>query len=688
MTHRRQWGLAILAAGSLVAFDLGMAARLELQQDRPPDAETMATPLTHATVSVVRSDNDRLAASVAADRELTLEQVRDMVWQAIELAPAKSGPLPAIIPSGSWVLVKPNMVYIPPQSRDYSRGDITDPRVTQAVLEYLAEFSRARRITLAMGGSWKGVGSPDYRNDGGPVLQDGVAVDGFSVRFGDDYPGFTGSFRDVLDDLAARYPDKTFDTVDFNYDLYPTLEAPVKVPVPVYNGIGGFSTDEYYVSNAILNADIVISVPTMKVHNIPGVSLSHKNYMGTASRVAYATSGWWNARIHSQPGGPDMAIADLVSYHPPDYAVIGAVWGMQGRGPHISQGGKPIRLNMVVAGQDPVAADAVAATIMGFNPWDIEHLRNSAAKGFGVLDMDYITVRGDPIDKVQIPFEKPPLEGSGLSFYYGRANRVWLVNGVHPGADLARDFLGGEADLSPLEGETAGGQAWERLRSGEDMVDLKNYYYQKLGEYQTNVVTYAFTYLSSEMPQSGFLWIGADDGVKVWLNGEVVAEEPETGSHKLAQLKVPVELRPGENRLLVKVKNTVSNYAFSVAVVDEDGDTLPRLTYRQDTPTYVAEPQGGGRPTAFALEQNAPNPFNSSTIIRFALDEPGEVMLEVFNATGQRVAELARGHRESGQYRVRWDGRDESGRVLSSGVYFYRLVAGRQTASRKLLLVK
>ena len=91
--------------------------------------------------------------------------------------------------------------------------------------------------------------------------------------------------------------------------------------------------------------------------------------------------------------------------------------------------------------------------------------------------------------------------------------------------------------------------------------------------------------------------------------------------------------------------------------------------------------------TAAAREPMA-TPVNSSTVIRFALDEPGEVMLEVFNATGQRVAELARGHRESGQYRVRWDGRDESGRVLSSGVYFYRLVAGRQVASRKLLLVK
>jgi len=375
-----------------------------------------------------------------------------------------------------------------------------------------------------------------------------------------------------------------------------------------------------------------------------------------------------------------------MSYHPADYAVIGAVWGMEGRGPHISQGGKPKRVNMVVASPDPVAADAVAATIMGFNPWDVEHLRNSATKGFGILDLDYITVRGDPIDRVQLAFEKPPLQGKGLDHYYGRANRDWLLSGVYSGADLGRDFLGGEAEVRPLEGEAAAGQVWELVRSGDDMVDLKNYYYRKLGAYQTDVTAYAFAYLYSPMPQSGYLWIGADDGVKVWLNGQVVADEPQTGAHQLAQLKVPVELRAGENRLLVKVINTVSNYAFSVAVVDEDGDTLPRLRYHLDTPTYVAEE--GARPATFALEQNAPNPFNSSTTIRFALSEPGAVSLEVYNTAGQQVAELVRGHREAGAYRVHWDGRDDGGRPLASGIYLYRLQTPARGATRKLLLLK
>ncbi|MFC1525215.1 DUF362 domain-containing protein [Candidatus Latescibacterota bacterium] len=684
----RTAGIITVAIGALVAYDLVKAAHLEVRQDVPPDVTTLATPLVNSTVSVVRSDYVQLAAPAAPDQPLTSAQIKEMVWTAIELAPTKTGPLPSIIAAGRWVVVKPNMVYIPPQSRDYSLGDITDPRVVRAVLEYLAEFTVAGRITLAMGGSWKGVGSPDLSYDGGDVKQGGVVVDGFTVSFGDDYPGFVGSYRDVLDSLAGQYPDKVFDTVDFNYDIYPSIEEATRVPVPIYNGIQGFSADEYFVSNTILNADVFISVPTMKVHDIPGVSLSHKNYVGTQSRVVNGTSGWWNSRLHSQPGGMDQVIADLVSYHPPDYAIIGTIWGMEGQGPHISQGGKPIRLNMVVASPDPVSADAVATTIMGFNPYDIGHLRNSAAKGFGILDMDYITVRGDPIEKVQVYFEKPALQGSGISHYYGRANREWLLNGVYEGADLDFDFLGGEASVRPLEGEAVGGQVWQLMRSGTDVVDLKFHYNAENGVFPNDAVSYAFAYIYSEIDQDGYLWIGSDDGVRVWLNGDMVLDNPESGSHRLAEDKVPVSLLPGENRLLVKVKNTLGNYAFSVAVVDEDGDTLPRLSYYVDTPTYVAESQGDGVPTSFALEQNAPNPFNSDTIIRFALSESQEVRLEVYNLLGQRVATLAEGWREAGQYRVRWDGRDDGGQELASGVYAYRLVAGERATTRKLVLTR
>ena len=93
-------------------------------------------------------------------------------------------------------------------------------------------------------------------------------------------------------------------------------------------------------------------------------------------------------------------------------------------------------------------------------------------------------------------------------------------------------------------------------------------------------------------------------------------------------------------------------------------------------------------PRQFALDQNYPNPFNSGTVIRFALPEARSVELAVFNLSGQKVATLAQGVREAGQYSVRWDGRDDRRRSLASGVYFYRLRAGDRVETRKLLLLQ
>ena len=105
--------------------------------------------------------------------------------------------------------------------------------------------------------------------------------------------------------------------------------------------------------------------------------------------------------------------------------------------------------------------------------------------------------------------------------------------------------------------------------------------------------------------------------------------------------------------------------------------------------TAVQEAQGAGLPGAFGLAQNYPNPFNSSTVVSFVLPAAGEVELVVYNLSGQRVATLARGHRAAGSYRVTWDGTDEQGRALASGVYVYRLRAGdQQEKVCKLLLVR
>ncbi len=95
-----------------------------------------------------------------------------------------------------------------------------------------------------------------------------------------------------------------------------------------------------------------------------------------------------------------------------------------------------------------------------------------------------------------------------------------------------------------------------------------------------------------------------------------------------------------------------------------------------------------GLPAGTELQQNAPNPFNSETVISWFLLEPGPVRLEVFSLTGQRVAVLHQGRQQAGYYRLHWDGRDDEGRPLGSGVYLYRLVTGESVMTRKLTLLR
>ena len=115
-----------------------------------------------------------------------------------------------------------------------------------------------------------------------------------------------------------------------------------------------------------------------------------------------------------------------------------------------------------------------------------------------------------------------------------------------------------------------------------------------------------------------------------------------------------------------------------------------RLTVSQPSPaaTAIREEHTVTQPQSLALCQNYPNPFNSSTTIRFSLPQQEMVALTIYNLAGQEVATLASSLREAGTYTLRWDGRDGEGRELASGVYLYRLQAGEQVETRKLLLLR
>ncbi len=105
-------------------------------------------------------------------------------------------------------------------------------------------------------------------------------------------------------------------------------------------------------------------------------------------------------------------------------------------------------------------------------------------------------------------------------------------------------------------------------------------------------------------------------------------------------------------------------------------------------PTAIEEGPDDLLPKRFALSQNYPNPFNLSTTILFSLPSRSHVVITIYNVLGQRVTRLVNEVKPAGSYHVDWDGKDQHGQTVASGVYLYELKAGEYVDARKMLLLK
>jgi hypothetical protein len=129
-------------------------------------------------------------------------------------------------------------------------------------------------------------------------------------------------------------------------------------------------------------------------------------------------------------------------------------------------------------------------------------------------------------------------------------------------------------------------------------------------------------------------------------------------------------------------------YWYWIECVDYSGNTelfapvTITIPQQEDTPPEI--------PTSYGLYANYPNPFNPSTQIGFALQEPANAYLSVYDVKGRLVRHLLTGEMTPAEQviRITWDGKDEFGKHVGSGVYFYRLKAGHKDYVRKMLLIK
>lgn len=129
------------------------------------------------------------------------------------------------------------------------------------------------------------------------------------------------------------------------------------------------------------------------------------------------------------------------------------------------------------------------------------------------------------------------------------------------------------------------------------------------------------------------------------------------------------------------------NYYYRLSAYDFSGN---ESAFSAELPVSITDvnDRSGGIPTVFALQQNYPNPFNPETSIQYQLPTPGHVTLVIYSSLGQEVRRLVDRSQPAAYHVVVWDGRDDSGNLLPSGVYFYRIESGKFTAMKKLVMMK
>jgi len=168
------------------------------------------------------------------------------------------------------------------------------------------------------------------------------------------------------------------------------------------------------------------------------------------------------------------------------------------------------------------------------------------------------------------------------------------------------------------------------------------------------------------MDRHDILWIGTETGLFSYNGGEWIQYTTENSG--LCDDRVQCLAVASDNTLWIGTYNGVSRYTGEVITtsIDEDAKT----------------------PEALPVLHSYPNPFNPSTTIEFTLPESGFTALSIYNISGQKVRELAADYMTAGVHSLTWDGRDDSGNAVSSGIYITRLVAGKQVTAGRMLLLK
>jgi uncharacterized protein (DUF362 family) len=303
------------------------------------------------------------------------------VEQAIELL----GGMEEVTRDKQRIMLKPNLVSPDPRCT-------TKPEVIRALAEMMIRAGKEVSI---------GEGS---------AAAPGFNADEEGVHFSKD-PG-------ILDPMQQY----VFDQLGYT-DLAGELGIPlinlhtgemVEVDVP-----DGFVYNKVTVHKSLSEIDLLCSVPMMKTHVLARVTLGMKNLMGLYPGSAYCSV---RSCIHTEAFAKNspcvsFEVVDMVRACPPGLTVIDASTSMEGNGP---TDGELVQTNLIIAGTNPLATDMVGARIMGFHKNEVATLAMAIRARMKPTSPDFIEIRGEPLESVEMAFKRPELVPWGdIQDWYG-----------------------------------------------------------------------------------------------------------------------------------------------------------------------------------------------------------------------------------------------------------------------------
>jgi uncharacterized protein (DUF362 family) len=189
--------------------------------------------------------------------------------------------------------------------------------------------------------------------------------------------------------LNPHLADRQIRFVDLNRDELVRVKLKAN-----YSGLGGL-----WLPRTVLDSDFVVSMPKIKTHHWAGVTLSLKNMFGIVPGMKY---GWPKNLLHWH--GIHESILDICATVPIHFVIADGITAMEGNGP---LQGTARDLGKIVLADDPVAADATCARLMGFDPLRVQHL-SDAGRFLGNLKTERITMLGERAEPVTRPFSILP----------------------------------------------------------------------------------------------------------------------------------------------------------------------------------------------------------------------------------------------------------------------------------------